>query len=168
MLQVIRASTGLLITPRMIENAKDNKAIGILTMDPYDFLDLTIDTSARQWIASEQGNTRTLDEYNEYARMGRSGLMPFLYVRTDTNKVIEHEGRHRAIALLNAHVRTMPVAITLSIEGVLRYYVYEPTETNPFKKRYLSSRDLPNNFRGQFKPSSVGVNKRSFEEFYSE
>lgn len=167
MLTIVHASQGLIVTPRHREVAKDNKAIGILMMDPREFLSLTVDRDVDVWLEKEKNNTYSLEQYNEWARTGKNIVMPFLDVKRHEGKVIEHEGRHRAAACINAHVDLMPVAITLVDDKTLGkiYYEYvEPRED--FKKRYLNANDLPPSFKGQFRPAKVAVHLRHFEEFY--
>lgn len=162
----------LIVTPSMEHRAKSNKAIGILEMEAYDFLNLTVKETVPTWIDNEAGDIHSVKQYNEWAKAGEIQVMPFLDVDRKTGKVVSHEGRHRAAALYKASaMSTMRVAIALRTNGYLDYYD-EPNiddYDNParFKKVFLSTNDLPNSFIGQFKPSKVFVYKPDFKPFYT-
>lgn len=112
----------LLVTQTMLDIAKDNKAIGVYMMSPKDFLGLTVDRPLNQWIQEEKDDTFTVAEYNKFTQAGKTIIMPFLDVDIDTGKVLGHEGRHRAAALLADGETSMPVAITLKQNRYSIYY----------------------------------------------
>lgn len=159
----------LLVTENMRERMKSNKAIGTLTLDPYDFLALTVSSTPMRWVESE--STETIDQYNAWVRDGTIKIMPFLEVDMDTGKVKAHEGRHRAAALLKERGLDMEVAIFLRKNGHLEYYT-EPhiddyDHPKRFAKVYLGVNEVPNAFYGQFSSSRVSIYKRNFKNFYN-
>lgn len=161
--------TKLLLTQKMVDNMKGNKAVGFYLMDPWDFLSLTTDKLVNEWVKQEQDETRTVEEYNEFAQAGKSILPPFLDIDRKTGKVVGHEGRHRAAALLNSHGDRFMVAITLRDNGYPVYYEY-PFEDGPDRskwliKRYLTTEDVPPVFHGQFRPSRVSFRPKDFKPF---
>lgn len=168
-------TTGLLITDNMKKKAKTNKFIGLLTISVLDFLSLTCKGDPVLWANQEQkeGITKSLEMYNEYVRRGESDIIPFLSVDMHTGVVLEHEGRHRAAALMERRIFDMQVAISLRDHGYLTYYV-EPNiddYSNPkrWAKRYMGVQDIPGRFLGQFnKSESVRIDKSKFVSFYSE
>lgn len=141
----------LILTPTMMDQMRSNKCIGWLYMNPVTFLMLTIDAgqSLDTWLEDEREHTRTLEEYNEFARNGKSILMPWLDVDIKTGRVLGHEGRHRAAACIHATVREFPVAIRLYED---RYPIYyrEDTSGHTWVKTYLGKDDCPDQFKGQY------------------
>jgi hypothetical protein len=146
----------LLITPQMMSQAKANKCIGMMTMNPYDFIRLTINQGdVDQWIKEEAEYTKTVEEYNEFARKGDSIHPPWLEIDMETGKVVGHEGRHRSAALIKEGVKQIPVAVMLrkgSRESGYwaEYYVSGEDPKFPYKKRFYGLKDIPKVWTGQF------------------
>lgn len=140
------ASRGLVVTPNHLDNAKDRKALGLYVMTPMGFLDLTTDRSSTQWAGEERkaGLIHSVQQYNTWAQNGSNTVMPFLYVDQATGKVIGHEGRHRAVALLDEHISEMTVALFLKFQG----YSYYKRDG-----RYLDATDVPELWIGEFRPT---------------
>lgn len=166
----------LLVTTRQLDIAKDNKAVGYLYLDPLDFLALTVNGAVSSWIESEERQEaqafRALAEYNEWSRQGKILCMPYLSIDTDTGKVLDHEGRHRAVACDRAK-KKIPVAIDLRINGRKAYYV-QPFIDNlqhprMYAKRFLGINEVPTRLLGQFSSTSVSIlrAKESWVPFYS-
>lgn len=157
---------GLLVTPRMLDSAASNKCVGYILMRPYNFLSLTIDSSltVNQWIGREASETFTVEQYNEFARAGKSSLMPWLDVDMHTGKVVGHEGRHRAAACESEGVRWIAVAICLRDRGYPVYYVSD----EDFNKTFMTKEDCPDELRGQFNGARVLVELSHWEkEFWA-
>lgn len=166
----------LKVTDLQLRVAKDNKAVGYLFLDPFDFLCLTVNGSVSSWIESEERNSdnafRTIAEYNEWSRQGAICVMPFLSVDMETGKVLEHDGRHRAVACDRAR-KMLPVAIDLRSNGRKTYYVQpfidDLQHPRMYAKRFLGIKDVPNRLLGQFSSSTVSVirAKETWVPFYS-
>lgn len=158
----------LLVTQHMLEKAKANKSIGVYAMHPKEFLELTTSGSVDSWVAGEPNFS--VAEYNKFSKAGKT-LMPFLDVELESGKVRQHEGRHRAAALLAEGETSMDVAITLLNKNLNPIYYTEPygddlNHPKRFVKKYLSTWDLPLAFLGQFKHYRHSVMTRSFKPFY--
>lgn len=165
----------LLITPKMYAQAKGNKSIGHIMMSPMDFLKLSTPGNTSTWISEEKSYTKTLDEYNGFAKEGTSILPPWLDIAMDTGKVLGHEGRHRAMAVMNAGGTKFPVFIVLKegSEGSHSYWSVYYKESRPddgrWVKRYLGKKDIPLVWTGQFNSANkVKVDLSTFEGFYGE
>jgi hypothetical protein len=98
----------ILLTEAQIEVARDNKLVGFIWMEAIDFLRLTIDArdddSAEGFVHALDGYrslAQPLEAYNAWTRDGRIRIAPGLGVMP-SGKVVSHEGRHRAAALINA------------------------------------------------------------------
>ena len=147
----------LKVTQAMIENAKDRKGIGLMKMDPYDFLKLTTDSSSvGQWIKEEHETTKPLDQYNEWATDGTIRVMPFLNINMQTGKVMGHEGRHRAAALMAVHGQEMWVCVFLKKD----WYTVDKVDG-----KWLTEADIPNVLIGEFKISMVKTDTKGFKRF---
>ena len=102
------------------------------------------------WIdkEKEQGQLLTVEQYNDYAKSGSIVVMPFLDIDLDKRKVVGHEGRHKAAALLDAEGPSarLKVAIYLKDRGHLVYYkepnIDDKDHPQRFKKEYLSVNDI--------------------------
>ena len=160
----------LIVTPRMIDVAKDTKAIGMWRMRPLDFLLLTTDVAPMQWIAHEESETQPLEQYNAWARSGEITVPPFLDVDASTGKVRAHEGRHRCAALVLEGHREVDVAITVLRNGIRTYYeqpFFNSDDSDKWHiKRYLSTSDVPPVFKGQFRSTRVRFVPEQFTPFY--
>ena len=158
----------LKITEYMLQEAKANKSVGWLYMDPVQFLSLAVtDHNVYNWIEKEIPHTKSLDEYNSYKTQ-----MPWLDVDMETGKVVGHEGRHRAAACIKDKCNRLPVAIILRDRGYSHYYS-EPfidDYDNPkrFKKKFVTKDDVPKVFVGQFVHRSVLIDPSHLHEFWAQ
>lgn len=164
----------LIVTSKMIQSARGNKCCGILPLHPKDFLYLT--TSSEAALKEIQQSTKTLEQYNEWAKEGGSQI-PTIKVSFDNDRfgsfvkigqVQEHEGRHRAQAVLNEGGTKMLVAIQAAFGGYAKYRFEEGDRGTPsFHVRYLKSVDIPNIFYGEFAPSrSLKVDTSKFKPLF--
>ena len=133
-------SASLLLTEKQVRQARDNlRASAFTWMNPMDFLRLTTrDDAAIEYIAS---HAEPLAVYNAASVSGSLDLPPFLDVDLSEGRygfVLQHEGRHRAAAVLAAGGDSMPVALIASESS--RVVEIAPNE-------------FPRQFRGQFRPS---------------
>jgi hypothetical protein len=164
----------LIVTNAHRDVAIDNKSCGIIQMPPEAFLSLTVQGTVDRWVEEQraEGSVFSLDQYNAWASAGKIRVMPFLEVETTTKKVVGHEGRHRAIACVDAGLVLMPVAVILRKNGTKTYYEHpfidDRTHPTPFKKRYMGIKDVPSVFIGQFNATSVRADLRKWDGFYSE
>lgn len=90
--------------------AKGNKQHVLVHMHPLHFLDLTTDSKMPP--SHFRSAAQKVDDYNSYTRSGETLNSPFLTIHKD-GKVLGHEGRHRAAALLNDGETRMPVHIRI-------------------------------------------------------
>ena len=158
----------LTITPRMLDNARGNKCVGWIIMNPLDFLRLTTTKpNVFDWIQQEKGDTKTVSEYNGFAASGKSILMPWLDVDRHTGKVVGHEGRHRAIAVYVADSRKFPVAICLRDRGYPIYYTQPYPDPRDLVKKFMTKEDVPPVFIGQFVHREVAINTETMEAFWA-
>lgn len=164
----------LIVTSKMIQSARGNKCCGILPFHPRDFLYLTTQSEAA--LKEIQESAKTLEQYNEWAIKGGSQI-PTIKVSFDNDRfgsyvkigqVQEHEGRHRAQAILNAGGTKMLVAIQAAFGGYSKYRFEEGARFTPsFQIRYLKSEDIPKTFYGEFAPSrSVKVDSSKFKPLF--
>lgn len=97
--------------------------------------------------------------------------MPWLDVSFDSDKdgkIVGHEGRHRAAALIAEGWRNepiMPCAIILMGKGKWKEYYAEEWEPK-HSKRYLGINDIPTRFLGQFDGHAVEPDLSTFSSFY--
>jgi hypothetical protein len=176
----------LLVTDGLKSNAKGNKAIGILTMGCFQFLELTVRGTVSHFIGTEkkqyektkgtdsENGLFPLAQYNEWVRQREIRVMPFLRVDKTTGMVNAHEGRHRAAAVLEAGGHELQVAIILADRGYAEYYeepfIEDYSNPKQFFKRYLGIQDVPARFLGQFDSSFVRVKPLKpgdWEPFYT-
>ena len=168
------ANAELLVTQQMLSVAKSEKAAGVITMPAWDFLFLTINKSVDEWVSDEKDDTKPLDFYNGEAHKDRIRVMPFLDVEMDTGKVVGHEGRHRAAALMaNRNHAEMQVAIYLRRDGYKVYYTQPYIDSKDYTKRFIkkfvSTSDIPKTLIGQFSAGRrVPLNMKTFQPFYPE
>ena len=165
-------SKGLRLDKENYRQAKGNKQAGTLIINPSDFLKLT--TYTDDGIDEIMKDSKTLEEYNEFTKAGKSILMPWLDISLDGKKyggdvvkvgqVIGHEGRHRAAALVKACVSRMPISLRLHLNGIEKRF--KPTAEDPWAKNEFTSQDLPSTFYGEFNSSrKVKVNTNTFKAF---
>lgn len=133
----------LTITPEMYEQAHGNVNHFIALVEVEDFLRVT--TQNAEDIDHITKTCQTLDQYNRWAEEGKSILMPFLHINTETQQITGHEGRHRAAALLCAGVKYMPVSFKLypSKKHEEKYGVFDA-------KYEMKFEDMPDTVKGQF------------------
>lgn len=136
----VAGSNPLTHTKNFEEWFKDLKINVVVQMDPNSFLALTTSGFGhRQEIKKE---VKPLDEYNEYIEKGQTTVPPFLSVmidgkNPDQGRVVGHEGRHRAAAVLNNGEKTMLVGIKIvTPDGV--------------PSRNLSIMDMPLLWNGEY------------------
>jgi hypothetical protein len=158
----------LKITPTMISNAKNNKMVGFIEMNPLDFLRLTVNTpNVFDFIRQEKDHTKSLEDYNQFATSGKSIHMPWLDVDMYTGKVVGHEGRHRAMSVINADGRVIPVGICLRERGYPVYYKENKVEGEyRWIKRFMSKSEVPPVFIGQFVHREIKVDSTKMVEFW--
>jgi hypothetical protein len=174
---VIASDKELLVTAENIEQCKDIKCIGYTYISPMDFLGLTLPFSSapqiEQWIEEEKpfylrkfGDWADVTKYNQLLREGKINYMPFLTVDEDTGKVVGHEGRHRAAAIIEAGGDRMPVAIRLRDKvGNLHYYDSDPVS---FRKTFLGLDNIPAVIKGEANQHVTwSLNRQDWVPFYS-
>ena len=139
-----------------------------------DFIRLTItESNAFDWMEKELPHTKSLAEYNKYAESGESILMPWLDVDIITGKVLGHEGRHRALAVYNASnspsTPLFPIAICLRDRGYPIYYK-EDQVPGEYKwvKTYMTHKNVPKVFVGQFVHREVHVDTNKIQDFWGD
>ena len=136
----------LVVTNRMLNNARKDRAAGTIEIDPKKFLELTIpkDFTVTTFISS--ADAKPLGDYNAGALAGKSETMPFLKVNYDTGKVMDHDGRHRAVALAKISPTPMRIAVYfVNSAGV----IVLPTEVEP--------ESIPTEWTHQFSQKAVTV-----------
>lgn len=106
---IIESGNPYTITKDMKRSMWSYYPLGIIKIDPDDFLDLTTDgpdeLSPDTKSAIYADNKKTGVKYSDYENAGLLGYIdihPFLEVDVDTGKVTGHEGRHRAVAAKQA------------------------------------------------------------------
>lgn len=133
--------TRLIVTPEHLRQARGNKFQVIVKMRPEDFLKLT--SSENNPAEYFQQHCKNVDDYNKWAEEGENIIMPGLWIKGD--KVLSHEGRHRAASLICAGEKEMVVALKL-----------EPTEEHAEKYGYWEApyevkwEDYPRALYGQY------------------
>lgn len=173
--ELAEAKRELRYTDRMFQQAKSMKASFIVKMPPEDFLKLT---STTEYIEQIKKDALSLYQYNRFAKMGDnpeyakfvnrnvtnkdekvfgSIIGPFLIIDISKDgfaRVIGHEGRHRAAALIAQGTKKIPVAIKLRVP-----YEYvpkrHPEHRGMFSEYALTSDDLPSFVTGQFEPVNI-------------
>lgn len=112
-----RAASPFIITDEHLRQATGNKALVIVWMQPYEFLQLTNDEL--ETARGKAGGYEPLPvaDYNEFARSGKNIIMPSLDIELDgegSGRVVSHEGRHRALAVMKEYpTARYPVALFL-------------------------------------------------------
>lgn len=153
--EVRRAASPLLITDTQLRYMRSLKACALIWLDPSDFLMLTVPSNDNDWtnvIAHKK--VQELSIYNQAARTGELDTLPYLIVDMELRRVLGHEGRHRAGAVLRHNgnkqaLHNFPVCVILKdARGIERYYV----EHYPEPKRFLGFDDIPL----QLKPQQWG------------
>jgi hypothetical protein len=153
----------------MLDNARGNKCVGWLNINPLDFLRLTTTKpNVFDWIKQEESDTKSLADYNSYAASGKSILMPWLDVDMHTGKVLGHEGRHRAIAVYLANSHKFPTAICLRDRGYPVYYTQPYPDPMDLVKKFMTKDDVPKVFTGQFVHREVAVQTDTMKEFWAD
>jgi hypothetical protein len=169
----------LLVTNKNIRQAMSNKSIGYFKMSPREFLLLTTRRSPEQWIESEdaEDQIQTVEQYNNWQRDGSSIHMPWLdvtYNGSARGKIVGHEGRHRAAALIQAGWRNedcFPVAVILREDGKSPIYyktvLTDPDDPYSGQKQMLDLQDVPARFVGQYNSNVVKPKFSSWKSFYA-
>lgn len=134
-------NTRLIVTPEHLRQARGNKFQVIVKMRPEDFLKLT--SSDNHGPEYFQQHCKNVEDYNKWAEEGENIIMPALWIKGD--KVLSHEGRHRAASLICAGENEMAVALKL-----------DPTEEHAEKYGYWEApyqvkwEDYPRALYGQY------------------
>jgi hypothetical protein len=123
------------INDQQREVAVSNKMHSLVHMHPRKFLELT--THDDQHMSEIKGAAQSLKAYNDHTRDRHIQVAPFLHIH-HTGKVIGHEGRHRAAAVLNAGHDTMPVYL---------HHHGDPNSDKPH--RHYKFGDFPEKITGQ-------------------
>lgn len=141
------AKSPLHVNEHLLRIAKSNKAVAIIWMRPQDFLALTTLASDNDWAHEINGRpVQPIEAYNGYIDSGETIIMPSLRVAYRDNgepnhtagRVLSHEGRHRAAAVMNAKPEArFAVAITLAVDW---YATYHPPGSYA---RFLGLADIP-------------------------
>jgi len=126
--------TGLNLTDTHRESAVSNKMHSLVRMHPKDFLKLT--TAHEGHYDEIKGAARSLGDYNKYSAEGSSLNAPHLGVN-EKGKVVTHEGRHRAAALINAGHDSMHV------------YLKGPAQRDDVPERWHGHDDMHHTFSNQ-------------------
>lgn len=87
----------LIFTERQKRIALANGAVGVAILTPIDFLRLT--TTTKDDIARIQSTAHSIKQYNEWSEAGEILAAPYLDVDV-RGRVLNHEGRHRAAAMM--------------------------------------------------------------------
>lgn len=133
-----------------IEQMVANKAAALVYLHPSDFLKLTtLDDASRDSIIAE---SKSLIEYNAFTHARASIIPPHLDVEIkgkDAGKILGHEGRHRAAAVLKSGGTRMPVFLIPKVNG---YSVRTVPDPSSRWGRPVEPRDFPLFLRAQFRP----------------
>lgn len=168
------AKSPLHVNEHLLRVAKSNKAVAVIWMRPRDFLALTTLASDNDWAREINGRpVQPIDAYNSYIDVGETIIMPALRVAYRDNgepnhtagRVLSHEGRHRAAAVMNARGSArLAVAINLAVDWASTYH--PPGRYD----RYLGLDDVPRLFLPQqwgagsgtarTQPVEIGVEER--------
>lgn len=116
----------------------------IAVMDPLDYLYLT--TSSPKHIQQFIDDARPLTQYNEFTAKGLTLYPPFLEVDVHTGKIIAHNGRHRAGALIRAEDYEMKVGFKLVQDdgGYRQFTILDcpPTLTSQYSRKRVRTADV--------------------------
>lgn len=157
-------ASALIVTKEMIEQAKGNKVIAIFQIEASDFLDLT--TTREYGNAEISKEAKSVAEYNQLAKDGRTIIMPFLSIAKETGRVKGHEGRHRAAALTKEagpHAKLSVAMMVKDKNDIYRYYV----EDKERRKTYLGIDYVPTFLYGQFRPEVMrSISPRGAKELW--
>lgn len=97
-------------TDDQVLQAIDSHAGAFVDMAPVDFLRLT--TTDEDHIRKVQSEAHDLAKYEKHMAEGKCEIHPFLRIDTQSGRVVGHDGRHRAAAILSADPdATMRVAL---------------------------------------------------------
>jgi len=155
----------LVVTRFMTLAAADNKASVWIPINPVNFLRLT--TTDDVHMEKIFSSSRPLDDYNTWSLNGEMGLAPTLRVERDSGKVVSHEGRHRAAALLKADPDArMWVSIVLT--GEHGGHNYDLIPGKGFEKRFLGPEDVPTVLRGEFRSTRVSIPRSEMVPIWDE
>jgi hypothetical protein len=149
----------LTITDEHLRQAKGNKHNFLVEMSAASFLMLT--TSSTSTLKDIRNNSKTTDEYNDYANSGENIIMPMLEITG--GKVTGHEGRHRAGSLLRDDENaTMVVSIKYRTENAAEDKKLED-KYGPWRIEYdVGIEDMPESIRGQFGRGSISKSRMAF------
>lgn len=128
------------LTADQKEVAVSNKMHALVHMHPRKFLELT--THDDEHVAEIKRAAQPVHAYNSHSASGSIRVAPFLRI-DHRGKVMSHEGRHRAAALLNAGHDVMPV--------YLRHHG-DPASDKPDREHGFG--DFPEKITGQVRGSA--------------
>lgn len=134
----------LKVTEIQKQNAIDEKAIGTIEMDALEFLKLTTGDDAH--LQEILNNAKPLAAYE------KSIILPFLEFEVSTGKVTNHEGRHRAAALLNAGNKWITIALY-------------PRGKAGKHREWESLEEMPTRLKGQFRHTTALIDPKNIEPF---
>lgn len=169
---LISLSETLIVTPVHLRQMRANKAIGTMVIRPQDFIALT--TPNQNSAQEMEESVLPISKYNEYAREGENIIMPFLQVsytqgkeaKHKLGKVRDHEGRHRALALIKEHESNMIIGIILSDRGHSMYREENwNSKTRTHSARDLTVADIPDIFIGQYN-SRVKIDMKAAKQTF--
>lgn len=164
---------GQTLTDMMYRQARGNKASGTIIMNPHDFLVLTTTNKAEYDHIME--GALTTAEYNHFAKTEQNIHMPWLDVTLDGKKptfggkpsktkpgrVVGHEGRHRAAALIKEGIDKMVVLLQPRIGGMKQFK--KPSQPGGWPDTHLTKADFPGTFYAQYNNKKVKVNMSTYK-----
>lgn len=160
---IVAYGPGLTITQEHIRQMRGNKCNGYILMDPRDFLDLTTSSSAEERMIKMEA--KSLDEYNEFSRVGQNILPPWLDIETQKppiGKVIGHEGRHRAAALIKEGIYKMPVFL---VKRENHSSIWRKNVSDKYGEyRYVDQTDFPQYALGEYLPYRVELDLKTWKD----
>lgn len=95
-------------------NAVDEKINWIVDIDPKEFLLLTLSDQTGYYPLMENIDPQPLDFYKSEKIQSNISVHPYLKIDKATGKIIGHEGRHRAAAVMKAGGKWYRVGIQFS------------------------------------------------------
>lgn len=144
--------------------ARAQKSIGFVTMNPTTFLELTATHENIEQlnkdvdvIEREHGNAYVF--YNQF-----DDQLCHLDIDILRNKVVGHEGRHRAVAAQRSR-KLLKTAIYLREHLSIIYY--RELEERGYAREYLGQQDIPSVVESQFGTERVNICQaiKSFKSF---
>ncbi len=137
-------------------------------MKPEDFLMLTTQNADER--KEIMRTAQHIEQYNQYAKNRESIHLPWLDVSLDgklnkkrfkVGRIIGHEGRHRAAALIKAGLSTMVVLLVARQQGYPEYK--KASKPGGWRDTFLEASDFPETVYGQFNNKPVKLNLSTFK-----